>query len=116
MRRLERKFSAARAHGLQQRIRLLGGQNEERIRRRLLQLLEQRVLRHGIEILRMVNDCHTAFAVIRDNGVFRLDLTRQIDLEFGLSFVHDHQIRVHTLLHLAARQTASARMTARAFA
>ena len=64
----------------------------------------------------MVNDCHTAFAVVRDNGVFRLDLTRQIDLEFGLAFVHDHQIRVHTLLHLAARQTASARMTACAFA
>ena len=64
----------------------------------------------------MVNDCHTAFAVVWDNGVFRLDLTRQIDLEFGLSFVHDHQIRVHTLLHLAARQTVSARMTALAFA
>ena len=47
---------------------------------------------------------------------FRLELTRQIDLEFGLSFVHDHQIRVHTLLHLAARQTVSTRMTALAFA
>ena len=44
----------------------------------------------------MVNDCHTAFAVVWDNGVFCLELTRQIDLEFGLSFVHDHQIRVHT--------------------
>ena len=106
--RLEREARAAAAHGLQKRVRLFRGQDEKREVRRLFKLLEQRVLRVGVHIVRMADDGHAARAVVRDDGVFRLDTPRKIDLELVFTFVDEGKVGMHAVLHLAAGKAGAA--------
>ena len=50
----------------------------------------------------MADDGHAARAVVRDDGVFRLDAPRKIDLEFFLALVDEGKVGMHAVLHLAA--------------
>ena len=64
----------------------------------------------------MPDDRHAAFAVVRDDGVFRLEAARQIDLQLVFTLVDDGQIGMHTLADLAAGKACPARTRSCAFA
>ena len=102
LRRGELVARAARSDGLQHRAGLLARQDEKCVARRLLEHLEQRVLRRGVELVRMPQNDGAAVAVVRQHADLLPDFARKRNRQVVFAFVDDIEIRMGAVLQLVA--------------